>query len=40
MKAEQLTQKLQSLASPEMAAKSQRFFKTGAGQYGEGDRFL
>ncbi|MBV2120754.1 MAG: DNA alkylation repair protein [Candidatus Thiodiazotropha sp. (ex Ctena orbiculata)] len=40
MKAEQLTQKLQSLASPEIAAKSQRFFKTGAGQYGEGDRFL
>ncbi|MEW8325037.1 MAG: DNA alkylation repair protein [Candidatus Thiodiazotropha taylori] len=40
MKAKQLTQKLQSLASTEMAAKSQRFFKTGAGQYGEGDRFL
>ena len=40
MKAEQLTQKLESLASPEIAAKSQRFFKTGKGEYGEGDRFL
>ncbi|MCG7983839.1 MAG: DNA alkylation repair protein [Candidatus Thiodiazotropha lotti] len=40
MKAEQLTQILESLASPEIAAKSQRFFKTGKGDYGEGDRFL
>ncbi|MCG7898044.1 MAG: DNA alkylation repair protein [Candidatus Thiodiazotropha weberae] len=40
MKAEQLTQKLESLANPEIAAKSQRFFKTGKGDYGEGDRFL
>ena len=28
---------LQSLASPERAAGASRFFKTGAGQYGEGD---
>lgn len=31
---------LQSLGSPERAAGASRFFKTGAGQYGEGDQFL
>ena len=31
---------LQSLGTPEKAAHLSRFFKTGPGQYGEGDRFL
>ena len=31
---------LQSYASAERAANSARFFKTGKGQYGEGDKFL
>ncbi|MCG7932869.1 MAG: DNA alkylation repair protein, partial [Candidatus Thiodiazotropha lotti] len=40
MKAEHLRLNLENLASPEIADKSQRFFKTGKGEYGEGDRFL
>ena len=33
-------QRLRSFADPEVAAILARFFKTGPGQYGEGDRFI
>lgn len=33
-------QRLRSFACPEQAALLARFFKTGPGQYGEGDRFI
>ena len=35
-----IQKQLRQLADEEIAEHSQRFFKTGKGQYGEGDRFL
>ena len=40
MNAEFILGKLQSVGTPEKAAHLQKFFKTGSGQYGEGDVFL
>lgn len=40
MNAKEVKQKLKSLASPEVARSSLRFFKMGPGQYGEGDTFI
>lgn len=40
MNARDAKQKLKSLASPDVAKSSVRFFKTGPGQYGEGDTFI
>lgn len=37
---EDVRQRLHALANPARAEVLQRFFKTGAGEYGEGDRFL
>ncbi len=36
----ELQSKLKELANPEIACHSQRFFKTGEGEYGYGDKFL
>jgi 3-methyladenine DNA glycosylase AlkD len=40
MKADVVKQALQILSSPDRAKRSASFFKTGPGQYGEGDRFI
>lgn len=36
----QIMKKLRELGDSDIAAHSQRFFKTGPGEYGEGDKFL
>ena len=40
MKVGEIQDRLQALGSPEAAAFAARYFKTGPGQYGEGDVFL
>ncbi len=40
MNAGEISDYLQSLADPKIAEHSQRFFKTGEGEYGHGDSFL
>jgi 3-methyladenine DNA glycosylase AlkD len=40
MSVKQLRESLRSVADPAIAVHSQRFFKTGKGEYGEGDHFL
>lgn len=40
MTAQEISKRLRNLADPERAEHSGRYFKTGPGEYGEGDRFL
>ena len=40
MPAHEIQERLRQLADPQKASTLQRFFKTGPGQYGEGDIFL
>lgn len=40
MNPQEIVSVLEALGDPVIAAHSQRFFKTGPGEYGEGDRFL
>jgi 3-methyladenine DNA glycosylase AlkD len=40
MKVEEIQKRLRGLADTAIAEHSQRFFKTGKGEYGEGDKFL
>ena len=40
MSSEKLSKVIRQQADPEYAIHSQRFFKTGKGEYGEGDQFL
>src|SRR5919204_4746008 len=40
MQAKDVKKELQSMADPEKAVILQRFFKTGPGQYGDGDIFI
>ena len=40
MSLKELRESLKKIADQETAEHSQRFFKTGKGEYGEGDKFL